>query len=223
MSEEQEKKIPKKRGRKPKKKEIVNENPEFTNKNISENLIIKLNKNTNDIDIEAYDINYSEDNYKSENNKNVSCVCWNCCHKFHNVVQSIPIKYVKPVFYTYGDFCSLECGMRYVHDNFKCDKWEIYSLINFYNNKILNNSNKINIPLSRLSLELFGGTLTIEEYRSKFNNIGIHELVMPQIIPINHEIKSYEKLKSTTKDLRLYRKKPLKNDKNKISSIINND
>ena len=129
-------------------------------------------------------INYLFQIIKSENNKNVSCVCWNCCHKFHNVAKSIPIKYVKPVFYTYGDLCSLECGMRYVHDNFKCEKWEIYSLINFYNNKILNNSNKINIPLSRLSLELFGGTLTIEEYRSKFNNIGIHELVMPQIIPI---------------------------------------
>ena len=41
-NEEPEKKVAKKRGRKPKKKEIINENPKFSNDQMVENLVIKL-------------------------------------------------------------------------------------------------------------------------------------------------------------------------------------
>jgi len=120
----------------------------------------------------------------------------------------------------YGDFCSLECCSRYVHDNFNENKWEIYSLINLYNKKILNNHEKVIVPLSKLSLKIFGGNLTIDEYRTKFNNIGLYELTIPQIIPINHEIESYEIKNNNHKDLRLYRKKSLVNEKKKIINVL---
>jgi hypothetical protein len=212
--------IPKKRGRKPKKKEIINDNPKFTNGNISENLVIKLNINTNEANIiEGYD-NIENQDQIDMNETSKSELCWNCCHSFHNIVHGIPLKYINNVFYIYGDFCSLECASRYIYDNFKATKWEIFTLINLYHRKMNNNNDKINIPLSRLSLKIFGGNMTIEEYRGNFNNIGLYELVIPQTIPINHEIESYEMNHDHKKDLRLYRKKPLQTDKQKITNVF---
>ena len=149
-------------------------------------------------------------------------LCWNCCHSFHSIIHGIPLKYVDDIFYIYGDFCSLECGMRFAYENFQENKWEIYSLINLYHKKVLKDDNKINIPLSKLSLKIFGGSLTIDEYRKTFNKVGLHELIMPHIIPINHELESYENKIISTQDLKLYRKKPLKNDKQKITKILDN-
>jgi len=213
-------KVPKKRGRKPKKKEIVNENPKFSNENISENLVIKLNINENEKSIiEGYDY-ISEQDITNMNNTSHSELCWNCCHPFHNIIHGIPLKYIDNIFYVYGDFCSCECASRYVYENFKENKWEIFSLINLYNKKILKSKNKVKVPLSRLSLNIFGGKLTIEEYREKFNNIGLYELVIPQIIPINHSLESYETTTNNKKDLRLYRKKPLQNENQKITNIL---
>ena len=209
----------KKRGRKPKKKEIVNEQPTFFNNKIDENLIIKLNVNKNENNvINGYE--NIEDQDKINNNVPQSELCWNCCHPFQNIVHGIPLKNSKNIFYVYGDFCSLECASRYVYENFKDNKWEIYALLNLYNKKVLKNNDKINIPLSRLSLKIFGGTLTIEEYREKFMNVGLYELVIPHIIPINHELESYEINDNNNKDLRLYRKKPLQTDKQNITNIF---
>jgi len=111
--------IKKKRGRKPKENIIINENPIFANdKDNIENLIIKLNKNNkgdnNNIlcSINEYDLN---NNYKEIN---VSEVCWNCCHKFNGVVTGLPFKYNNNIFYTVGDFCSLECSSRYAFEKY---------------------------------------------------------------------------------------------------------
>lgn len=219
-----EKKVVKKRGRKPKKKEIVNENPKFSNEKIVENLVIKLEPHNNkDINIHGFDNNYENNlNIIKQDEYSGSKLCWNCCHSFHDIIHGIPLKYVNGIFYVYGDFCSLECGMRYVYENFKENKWEIYSLINLYNKKVLKNDNKINIPISKLSLNIFGGNLTIDDYRKDFNKIGLHDLIIPQIIPINHDLETYENTNITAQDLKLYRKKPLKNDKQKISNIFDN-
>lgn len=221
--EEPEKKVAKKRGRKPKKKETIIENPKFSNEDMVENLIIKIDKTDNEtIHIDAFD-NYENClNHINEDGCHKSELCWNCCHSFHSIIHGIPLKYVDDVFYIYGDFCSLECGMRFAYENFQENKWEIYSLINLYHKKVLKDDNKINIPLSKLSLKIFGGSLTIDEYRKSFNKVGLHELIMPHIIPINHELESYENKIISTQDLKLYRKKPLKNDKQKITKILDN-
>ena len=223
-NEEPEKKVAKKRGRKPKKKEIINENPKFSNEQMVKNLVIKLDVcDHENININGFDNNYDDNlNHINEGDCKKSELCWNCCHGFHNIIHGIPLKYVNEIFYIYGDFCSLECGMRYVYENFKENKWEIYSLINLYHKKVLKNENKINIPLSKLSLTIFGGNLTIDEYRKTFNKVGLHDLIIPHIIPINHEIETYENKIISNQDLKLYRKKPLKNDKQKITHILDN-
>ena len=58
----------------------------------------------------------------------------------------MPLKYINKVFYIYGDFCSLECGARFVFDNLKEINFsEIFPLINLYNNMIYNTNEKIKL------------------------------------------------------------------------------
>tara|TARA_Y100001958_G_C21248619_1_gene581663 strand:- start:19905 stop:20570 length:666 start_codon:yes stop_codon:yes gene_type:complete len=214
-----EKKVLKKRGRKPKNNDKKQED---NNKDIQENLIIQLKKSyVDDYDISSYDKNKSQ-NENVETKQNSSKLCWNCCHAFHNHVYGIPMKYIHGIFYVYGSFCSLECGCRYAHDNLKDHNFdEIFSLINLYSNIMLDKKDKIEMAPNRLLLESFGGNLTIDEYRSK--NVLNYEIRIPPILPINHIVNKYEtNQKTNNKDfLKLYRKKPVQSDKKNITTSMN--
>ena len=217
-----EKPTPKKRGRKPKENIITNENPIFDNSGNTDNLIIRVKKDVNKVtNIQSFDDN---DNYQEVNfDDNVCEVCWNCCHKFDNNIFGIPIKYINKIFYIYGYFCSLECGARYIFDNFN-NHFEIYSLINFYYNFINDTiGEKINIAPKRLVLKMFGGNLDIHEYRSSFKTNTIFNVQIPPIYPINHNINTYDNFINTNnskKDLKLYRKNNLPNQENNISNSM---
>ena len=62
-----------------------------------------------------------------------------------------------------------------IFDNFNHKEiWEKYNLLNFYYNKNTNNKKHINIPPNRLRLKIFGGDLTIEDYRTNFSKETIY-------------------------------------------------
>ena len=218
--------VKKKRGRKPKENIIINHNPIFANdKDNIENLIIKLNKNNKEnntnilYSINEYDFNK---NYKEIN---VSDICWNCCHKFNGVVTGLPLKYNNNIFYTIGDFCSLECCSRYAFENYNNKIYEIMPVINMYNNIKYNKTDKINMAPNKLVLKIFGGNLSINEYRKSFNSI--YYITSPLIIPVTNNIYNYEfkynNNSNNIKDLKLYRKKELTNEKNSIFNKMNLD
>ena len=214
------KKKPKKRGRKPKENTIINNNPVFANDNENiEDLIIKLNNNKNDNSNILYTINEFELN-KDYNTYNISEICWNCCYKFNNVIIGLPINYNNNIFYTIGDFCSLECAARYAFNNYNNKIYEILPIINMYNNMKYGNTNKINMAPDKLLLKQFGGEMDIDDYRKNFNNI--YYVNSPIIIPINNNIYKYELNNyNNIKDLKLYRKKELNNEKNSIFNKMN--
>ena len=209
--------LKKKRGRKPKNNIIVNDNPEFLSNN--NELIVKLN--INDIDENMLENNNIPTNEVFE--KKVSEVCWNCCHDFHNNnIYSIPIKYSKNIFHIYGDFCSLECGLRYIHDTFKTNKYlEILSYTTIYNKLLFDNVETISMAPHKLLLSKFGGPLSIEDYRidaSKYNNYFLNIPIGTQVyhtINLLNETKTNE----SSVNLRLYRKN--ENKDNDIQSIMN--
>ena len=58
------------------------------------------------------------------------------------------------------------------------DIYTILPLINLYNNKINKNNNKVKLAPNRLLLDIFGGNMTIDEYRN--NNI-LYDLKLPII------------------------------------------
>lgn len=216
-------KKPKKRGRKPKKEvEKKNDNKSETNIKINDNMIIKLNPISEDNEvIEPFSVNIDDKLNQEKIKTQVSEVCWNCCHSFDSIVYGIPLKYQNKVFYTYGDFCSLECCSRFTIDNFS-NKYEILSLINLYNNIIKDSKNeKIKIAPNKLLLKMFGGPLTIEEYREGFTNKNIHDIKIPPILPIKHTVDNYESNNASNKsNLKLYRKTPLQSEKKSITNTM---
>ena len=116
----------------------------------------------------------------------------------------------------------MECCGRYVIDNF-LKTHEIISLIKLYNNKINDcEENNIEIAPNKLLLKIFGGDLTIEEYRGNFKNSNnIQDIKIPPILPISHTIDSYEiNTTSNKSNLKLYRKTPVISDDKNISKSM---
>jgi hypothetical protein len=210
--------IKKKRGRKPKETTIINNNPVFANdKDSIDDLIIKLNYNepkNNDMINANNDILYNINDIT----KNTSDICWNCCHAFDGIITGLPHKCNNNIFYTVGDFCSLECAARYAYDNYKDNIHEIINIINMYKNIKYNSNNKIKLALPRLTLKKFGGNLSIEEYRKNINNI--YNITIPITIPVNMNIEKYEYNKNISSNLKLYRKN---NNKENIFNKINSN
>ena len=217
--------IKKKRGRKPKETTIINNNPVFANdKDSIDDLIIKLNysdiKNNDMINDMINDMNINNDILYNINDitKNTSDICWNCCHGFDGIITGLPYKCTNNIFYTVGDFCSLECAARYAYDNHKDNIHEIINIINLYKNIKYGNNNKIKLALPRLTLKKFGGNLSIEEYRKNINNI--YNITIPITIPVNMNIEKYEYNKNISSNLKLYRKN---NNKDNIFNKINSN
>lgn len=213
---------PKKRGRKPKNNIIVNDNPEFDGV-YNEDITVKLN---------GVDSNILEDNivdgYKKlvnnyedisiDNKSFTSLICWNCSHNLNQNIYGMPLKYINNIFFTYGDFCSNGCCMRYAYDNY-CDSfyYDIKANINL-RLKLNNIDTHIELPPSKYSLNIYGGPLSQEEYIKPGEN---YDIELSDCIHINHVFsKNDNKFKNTNavmNDLKLYRKTNdiFKNDINK--------
>ena len=167
--------------------------------------------------------------------------CWWCCHEFSNSPYVLPLKKVNDCINVMGCFCCAECAASW---NFNSDKrnndiWESYSLLNLLYRKYLNgNSLRIKFAPPRESLIKFGGSLTIEEFRSHNNsyNKDIKNICYPVIslIPQMEEVfmnfsdknKNYipvdmNRIKKVNNDLKLKRCRPVTDPINTLESCMN--
>ena len=224
-------KLKKKRGRKSNKEidKIENYDPEKTSD--IDNLILNLKGGGGEsknilpgFEFSDYcDIN--TDTQQLDNNTGGCPCCWNCCHKYDNITVSIPHQYIKEIFYINGNFCSYECGARYIFDTYNgSEMWDKISLLNYYYNVSVNKRGiKVTPAPSKLALKIFGGKLDIDEYRNTSSSRQYFNVYLPPIIPISHDEYCYEgKIKNNdlNGELRLYRKKPM-NNKNNIYDTMN--
>jgi hypothetical protein len=109
--------------------------------------------------------------------------CWNCCHECENIKYH-PLKYKSGVFYVNGFFCSDECTLRYIIDNYNNkDLLDKYHLLKFYHKSIYDKFIDVNIIPNRLSLKIFGGEMDRDKYIGSNNN---DELIIPPIIIVNN-------------------------------------
>jgi len=167
-----------------------------------------------------------------------SIACFWCSHAFENQPFIIPEREVKGVYKVYGNFCCTECSMAYLM-NESLDphvRWERIALLN----RIYDTGSKIYPAPPRESLQLFGGVLTIESYRStiKLKKVRV-DLHMPPIVSIigsidtkpidfydtsiknNITLLPYDKIQQTEEGLRLKRTKPLKDKESTLDACIN--
>ena len=133
--------------------------------------------------------------------------CWNCCHECSDI-KYLPLKHNNGIFHVYGVFCSDGCSYRYLYDNYKNkDLWEKIQLIKFYHKEMYGEFINVMVPPSRLVLNIFGGSIGIDEYRNS-ENIQKSIISPPIIIVGNCDINTKTK---EIDYLKLYRKKKAKN------------
>jgi hypothetical protein len=112
--------------------------------------------------------------------KKTDICCWWCCHQFDTVPLGLPIYYnsINDKFQVKGIFCSFACIMGY-NNNIKSKSNKFEYLIKFLYKRLTGAKLSDNIKTAppRCSLKMFGGELTIEEFRNSFNENKIYKLV----------------------------------------------
>lgn len=164
-----------------------------------------------------------------------NAICFWCCHSVEHNQFGMPIRYdsFHKNFTFFGTFCSLECVSAY---NFSIHMgsiraWDVQSWI-----QIMARNYGIMEPIrpapSRYSLQMFDGTLTIEEFRnvhktfvkSIIANIPPLVSMKPQIESLNTSFFSIETAKDIGADGSkkiLKRKTPLNELKKTLESKLN--
>ena len=213
------------------------DNTENLYSNYNYNLIHKNNwyKNTNDTKTNNYIKDLLEYKKKREKNINIFCkqhnrnsetilsefnvdtwptetsiYCWWCCHPFNCIPCSIPEKIIDDTFIVYGIFCSPECCSSYLfndkNNSDSIDIWDKYVLLNLLYKDVYKGK-QIEQAYSRELLKIFGGPLSINEFRNNTNK-NLYNITMPKmksIIPkINqsglHKCYSSKKYSINTND-----------------------
>jgi hypothetical protein len=177
-------------------------------------LHLEVNENLNNIEWSEYDSNNNEHlDLEIKNSKDIvtfdipniisilkdfnsnnewpektNIKCWWCCHNFETIPLGIPMKFYNDNFYLKGCFCSFNCILAYVNDNKSKYKYDliypnIKSLRFKLTNKMLNED--LNPAPPRESLKIFGGELSIEQFRSSSNDYIFRRINYPMKIIID--------------------------------------
>ena len=143
--------------------------------------------------------------------ENTDICCWWCCHTFTNCPCTLPTKYdpLRKRFSFTGIFCSWNCTKAY---NFERNDHSMYNrsqLITLLIQQMYGLTNAINIKASppRQCLKMFGGYMTIEQFRDNTTHVDSyklnlikHNFIYPEITEISNI-----KIKTAHKNLRLSR------------------
>ena len=165
--------------------------------------------------------------------------CWWCCHSFNCTPISIPEYYKKEKFYVSGCFCSFNCATSYNFSKNDNNIWERYSLLNLMYKKLFNQKfTKINMAPPREILKMFGGYMTIEEFReNSLRGDKTFTLIKPPLISIIPKIEENISINSkvsknsyplvnenilnkTQNNLKLKRNKPVTNPNSTLQSFM---
>jgi hypothetical protein len=96
--------------------------------------------------------------------KQVDAACFWCCHTFETPPVILPIRDQGEYIQVMGNYCSPECAMAYLFDMRQDSyaRWEQLSLLN----RLYADATQIRPAPPRAALKLFGGPMSIEEYRA---------------------------------------------------------
>ena len=154
--------------------------------------------------------------------------CWWCCHPFPGPSLHYPYKYDERTkhFTTTGHFCSWECMKTYAIDQNSSRSGEIQMYIALMR-KHANNNKYVPCRTApkRPALKIFGGTLTIEEFRKASSNVVVtmpwETHIMPTVTTVNPTVRAAPTTIDTSKDeLVLRRTKPLARSKSSLEASL---
>jgi|UniRef100_A0A6C0DCB3 hypothetical protein len=166
--------------------------------------------------------------------------CFWCCHSFTHRPVVLPIRDTGEHLEVSGNYCSPECAVAYLFDMRQDShtRWEQLALLYRVYGEACHGT--IHPAPPRTSLRLFGGSLSIEEYRTLIHShkvrIDVHLPPMVSILStmdtkpidfydasltknVNETVK--ERLQKAEEVLRLRRTKPLKAWESTLDACIN--
>lgn len=144
--------------------------------------------------------------------------CWWCCHPFEWDSLHFPYALKNDTFYTTGHFCSWGCMKAYAIDKNKLGECEYITLMR---KKVEGKITPVRRAPSRYCLELFGGTVNIESFRSGTPRVFVK---IPGEFYQHHETikedRPISSSSSSTPGLKLKREKPLERAKGKLETSL---
>lgn len=105
--------------------------------------------------------------------------CWWCCHQFETIPIGLPddYNYNNEKFRVKGIFCSFSCMLAYKDDKrIKNKDYLIKALYCKLTGTVLVDA-KLKAAPPRCSLKMFGGELTIEEFRNSCNENKVYKMI----------------------------------------------
>jgi len=172
--------------------------------------------------------------------EHVDVACFWCCHRFDNKPVILPVRDQGEYIQVQGNYCSPECAMAYLFDMQQDSyaRWEQLSLLNrLYAPAV---GGPIKPAPSRQILKLFGGPMSIEEYRGLLRQgklrVDLHLPPMVSLLatmdtkPIDfYDVSLTKNVMETVKErlakaeevLKLKRTKPLKAWESTLDACIN--
>jgi hypothetical protein len=168
----------------------------------------------------------------------VDIACFWCCHTFESKPVVLPIRDQGEFIQVHGNFCAPECAMSYLFDQRQDShvRWEQLALLN----RIYGSAVPLKPAPPRQILKLFGGPMTIQEYRSLMHSgmlrVDIHLPPMVSLLatmdtkPIDfYDVSLTKGVMDTVKErlakaeevLKLKRTKPLKAWESTLDACIN--
>ena len=101
--------------------------------------------------------------------------CWHCCHTFESSPVGVPIECVRNSQKLMGNFCSFNCAYAWALDqaNHHADYQTACRVKAFARDHFKIDPDKISRAPDRLALQMFGGNMTIDEFRSCANQVQV--------------------------------------------------
>ncbi len=170
--------------------------------------------------------------------------CFWCCHPFECRPCALPLEYRNNEFRVYGCFCSPECAAAYNFNDFQDTekRWERYSLLNRLFKKRDQPNNKIKLAPPRQTLQIFGGPLSINQFRNTLEKYDkTYILNFPPLVSINVQQEQInfdtnqfnrkdmslfipvdqDRISEASENLKLKRKKPISETINTLENCMN--
>ncbi len=122
--------------------------------------------------------------YKNYNKKDVNCNihCWYCNHSIDKPC-GIPVKLEGNKFHVKGFFCSFNCALSYNYESNEMENviQEREALIRMMHKTCIPAGGSLKYAPPKESLKIFGGTLSIDEFRDNNKYINV---IYPPVIPL---------------------------------------
>lgn len=126
--------------------------------------------------------------------KNAQSRCWHCVHEFEGDAIGLPEKFHNNTFHVFGIFCSFNCALKYNYNMNDTKIWTRTSLLHMMYNQYYEQqdenedkeitAHKIQPAPPREQLTVFGGSMTIEQFRNSSNNNKSYRMILPPMVSI---------------------------------------